>query len=103
MHWVALFKSLCHSIEEEKIVLMAVVSGVTFGGGLIGEVLSREPAFRFILQTIHYKHIVTEELILSWAAKRRTGVHNVDADSPWGKLFFFRSILKIFGAAYRRQ
>ena len=50
--------------------------------GTVGKILSKEPSFRFILQTLHDEEIVSEEAILSWAAMRKSG-----HDGPQQKLF----------------
>ena len=56
---------------------------VTKGGGVIGDIVGKGPAFRFILQTLHSEAIVSEEAIISWAALRRDG----NPESSQGKLF----------------
>mmetsp|Transcript_15421 Transcript_15421/g.29081 ORF Transcript_15421/g.29081 Transcript_15421/m.29081 type:complete len:805 (-) Transcript_15421:48-2462(-) len=82
-HWGELLEKLCHSVEEEISVIVAVETAAT-SGGVIGEVLSREPSFRFILQTLHSEEIVSDEAIMSWATMRR---EEDSAESPRGKLF----------------
>jgi translation initiation factor eIF-2B subunit epsilon len=81
-HWAELFRKLCHSIEEDKCVISAVESAAC-GGGIIGDVLTQEPNFRFILQTLHDVDIISEEAILSWGSMRR----DVDPESAEGKIF----------------
>jgi translation initiation factor eIF-2B subunit epsilon len=82
-HWGGLFEKFCPTIEEEKSVIMAVETAAT-SGGIIGEVLSREPSFRFILQTLHSEEIVSDEAIFAWANMRR--LEDTD-DSPCRRLF----------------
>lgn len=82
-HWGQLLEKLCHTIEEEKSIIQAIEIAAT-GGGATGEVLSREPSFRFILQTLHSEEIVTEEAILSWAKMCK---EEGDTESARGKLF----------------
>jgi len=82
-HWGELLEKLCHSVEEEKSVITALEIAAT-SGGIIGEVLSREPSFRFILQTLHSEEIVSDEAIFAWATMRR---QEDDSASPRGKLF----------------
>jgi len=81
-HWGELLEKLCHTVEEEKSVIIAVETAAT-GGGVIGDIVGKEPAFRFILQTLHSEEIVSEEAIISWAALRRDG----NPESSQGKLF----------------
>lgn len=81
-HWVPLFHKFCHGLEEENSIIMAVESAAV-GGGVIGDVLGKAPAFRFILQTLHQEEVVGEEAILAWAGSRREG----DPTSAVGKLF----------------
>jgi translation initiation factor eIF-2B subunit epsilon len=82
-HWGELLEKLCHSVEEEKSVITALEIAAT-SGGIIGEVLSREPSFRFILQTLHSEDIVSDEAIFAWANMLR---QEDDGQSPRGKLF----------------
>eukprot|EP00979_Chaetoceros_neogracilis_P008185 scaffold1810_cov216-Chaetoceros_neogracile.AAC.1 len=82
-HWGELLEKLCHSVEEEKSVITALEIAAT-SGGIIGEVLSREPSFRFILQTLHSEDIVSDEAIFAWANMLR---QEDDGESPRGKLF----------------
>jgi translation initiation factor eIF-2B subunit epsilon len=85
-HWGELLEKLCHTIEEEKSVIMAIETAAT-NGDATGEVLSREPSFRFILQTLHNEEIVSEDAILAWANMRK---EEGDTESPRGKLFLQR-------------
>ena len=59
------------------------IENAATGGGVMGEVLSCEPSFRFMLQTLHSEEIVSDEALMKWAALRREG----NQDSPVGKLF----------------
>lgn len=85
-HWGELLEKLCFSIEEEKSVILAIETAAT-SGGTVGEVLSRESSFRFILQTLYSEEIVSEEAVLSWAATCR---EEGDTESPRGQLFLQR-------------
>ena len=69
-------------MEEEKSVIIAVETAAT-GGGIVGDLLSKQPAFRFVLQTLHDQELISEEAIISWAKLRRDG----NAESAQGKLF----------------
>ena len=82
-HWVPLFHKFCHGVDEEKSIVMAMEKAAV-GGGAIGELLSRAPSFRFILQTLHQEEVVSEEAILAWAVLRR----EEDPSSAIGTLFF---------------
>jgi translation initiation factor eIF-2B subunit epsilon len=70
-------------LDEEKSIVLAAELAAT-GGGAIGDTLSKEPTFRFLLQTLHDEEVVSEEALLSWATDKRVG----DANSPAGRLFF---------------
>ena len=80
--WEELLNKLCRG-KEEEISIIKIVEKAATSGGAIGSVLSREPSFRFILQTLHGEDIVSDEAVLSWATIRREG----NQDSPMGKLF----------------
>jgi eIF4-gamma/eIF5/eIF2-epsilon. len=82
-HWSELLEKLCHSVEEEMSLIVAVETAAT-SGGVVGEVLSHEPSFRFILQTLHSEEVVSDEAIMSWATMRR---EEDNTESPRGKLF----------------
>jgi len=82
-HWGPLFQKICHGMEEEKSLITALETAA-LGSGVIGDVLSRQPAFRFLLQTLHDQEIVGEEAISSWAAERKAGDLN---GNPRGTLF----------------
>ena len=80
--WAPLFHKMSIGIDEEKSIVTALESAAT-GEGAMSVVLSQEPAFRFLLQTLHDEEVVSEEAILSWAAQR----HEEGEDTPRGKLF----------------
>jgi len=80
--WAPLLQKMGIGIDEEKSIVKALETAAV-GGGDIGEALSAEPNFRFMLQTLHDEEIVTEEAVLAWAADRR----ETDPESDLGKLF----------------
>ena len=80
--WKWLLKKFCHGNEEEQSIILAIEAAAV-GGGVIGEVLSTEPSFRFILQTLHDEEIITDDAIITWAGKRR----NENPNTPKGSLF----------------
>jgi translation initiation factor eIF-2B subunit epsilon len=80
-HWGELLKKFCHSVEEERSIISAIETAA-MSEGTVGKILSKEPSFRFILQTLHDEEIVSEEAILSWASMRKS-----DLDGPQQKLF----------------
>jgi len=80
--WAELLDKLCFGLEEEVSVIEAIESAAT-GTSIAKDVLSKEPSFRFLLQTLHGKDIVSDEAIMSWAKSRREG----NQDSPVGRLF----------------
>ena len=80
--WKWLLKKFCHSNEEEQSIILAV-EAAAIGGNALGEVLSTEPSFRFILQTLHDEEIITDDAIITWARKRR----DENLNTPKGKLF----------------
>lgn len=82
IHWGKLFKKLCHSLEEERCVIVAI-EGAAVAGGATGDVLSSEPAFRFALQILYDEDIISDDAILSWAERRR----EEDSQTSRGKLF----------------
>jgi translation initiation factor eIF-2B subunit epsilon len=57
---------------------------MAIGVGKSALALGTEPAFRFVLQTLHDQEIVNEEAIFDWAAERK----EEGTDTPRGKLFF---------------
>lgn len=71
-NWGELLKKFCHSVEEEKSIITAIETAASIDGPM-GTVLSREPSFRFILQTLHDADILSDEAILSWASIRKEG------------------------------
>ncbi|KAL7547486.1 hypothetical protein ACHAWF_010776 [Thalassiosira exigua] len=72
MYWGPLFESICLGAEEEQAMVYALESMATGGGGsMAASVLGKEPAFRFVLQTLHDQEVVNEEAIFAWAAERR--------------------------------
>ena len=85
--WEELLTALSNSIsetnvDESKSIILAVESAA-ISNGIIGTVLSREPSFRVLLQTLYDMDYVLKEAVLAWAAARR--VEN--QDSPQGRLF----------------
>jgi translation initiation factor eIF-2B subunit epsilon len=80
--WSELLEKLCRGQEEEVSVIKAA-EAAAIADGVTGEVLSREPSFRLILETLYGEDVVSDEAIITWAKIRRTG----NQDSPEGKLF----------------
>jgi translation initiation factor eIF-2B subunit epsilon len=81
-HWAPLFRKMSIGADEERSIVYALEMAAT-DQGPVGETLSREPSFRFLLQTLHDEEVVSEEAILSWAAERREDGDN----NPRGVLF----------------
>jgi translation initiation factor eIF-2B subunit epsilon len=82
-YWGPLFQSICMGAEEEKAIIHALEI-MAIGVGKSALALGTEPAFRFVLQTLHDQEIVNEEAIFDWAAERK----EEGTDTPRGKLFF---------------
>lgn len=84
-YWGALFNSICMGMEEEKAIIYALET-MALGPveGKAASALMQEPAFRFVLQTLHDQEIVNEEAIFAWASERR----GEGKDSPLGSLFW---------------
>lgn len=82
VEWAPLLKKMGVGVDEEKSIISALEVAAT-GEGAMSNVLSKEPAFRFLLQTLHDEEVVSEEAILSWAAERK----EEGEDTPRGKLF----------------
>jgi translation initiation factor eIF-2B subunit epsilon len=80
--WSPLLRKMSIGLDEERSIVNALEMAAT-DQGPVGETLSREPSFRFLLQTLHEEEVVSEEAILSWAAERR----EEGDDNPRGKLF----------------
>jgi translation initiation factor eIF-2B subunit epsilon len=80
--WKWLFKKFCHTHEEEQSIILALEAAAVTPS-VIGEVLSTEPSFRFILQTLHDEEVISDDAILRWAGKRRDDNPN----TPKGILF----------------
>ncbi|KAL7500262.1 hypothetical protein ACHAWT_010981 [Skeletonema menzelii] len=69
-YWQQLFHSICMGSEEEKAIIHALET-LALGSGKAADVLGKEPAFRFVLQTLHDKEIVNEVAIFEWAEERK--------------------------------
>jgi translation initiation factor eIF-2B subunit epsilon len=69
-YWQQLFHSICMGSEEEKAIIHALET-MALGSGKAAEVLGKEPAFRFVLQTLHDQEIVNEVAIFEWAGERK--------------------------------
>mmetsp|Transcript_9067 Transcript_9067/g.16578 ORF Transcript_9067/g.16578 Transcript_9067/m.16578 type:complete len:905 (-) Transcript_9067:54-2768(-) len=87
-YWGTLFQMLCMGPDEEKAIIHSLES-MALGGGskaaaAAAVVLGKEPAFRFVLQTLHDQEIVNEEAIFEWALERK----EEGKDSPMGVLFW---------------
>ena len=82
-YWGSLFQSICMGSEEEKAIIHSLET-MALGGGKAATILGQEPAFRFVLQTLHDQEIVNEEAIFEWAGERKEEAK----DSPKGQLFF---------------
>jgi translation initiation factor eIF-2B subunit epsilon len=54
------------------------------GGSKFVSILGTDPAFRFVLQTLHDQEIVNEDAIFDWAFERK----DESKDSPLGRLFW---------------
>ncbi|KAL3782144.1 hypothetical protein ACHAWO_007504 [Cyclotella atomus] len=81
-YWGPLFHSICMGAEEEKAIIHALEI-MALGTGKGAAALGTEPAFRFVLQTLHDQEIVNEEAIFEWAGERK----DEGIDTPLGKLF----------------
>lgn len=87
-YWGPLFESLCIGSGEEKAIVHALES-MALGGSAATHpaapaALGREPAFRFVLQTLHDRETVNEEAIFAWARERR----EQGRDEPMAALFW---------------
>lgn len=87
-YWGTLFQSLCIGPKEEKAIIYSLE---TMALGVIdnskataSHVLGKEPAFRFVLQTLHDREIINEEAIFDWASERK----EEERDSQIGALFW---------------
>ena len=84
-YWGALFHSICMGVEEEKAIIVALETmALGPAEGKAASALMQEPAFRFVLQTLHDKEIVNEEAIFAWSSERK----GEGKDSPLGSLFW---------------
>ncbi len=84
-YWGSLFQSICIGSEEEKSIIHSLESmALGHVGSKFVSVLGTEPAFRFVLQTLHDQEIVNEEAIFEWALERK----EEGKDSPLGELFW---------------
>ncbi|KAL7535373.1 hypothetical protein ACHAXR_011126 [Thalassiosira sp. AJA248-18] len=82
-YWGSLFQSICMGSEEEKAIIYSLESMAL--AGKAAPTLGKEPAFRFVLQTLHDQKIVNEEAIFEWSSERK---EEEDRDSLIGKLFW---------------
>ena len=76
-------RAIIHSLES-----MALANNGNKEGAALSAVLGKEPAFRFVLQTLHDKEIVNEEAIFEWAAERKKEESDKESCSPIGALFW---------------
>jgi len=87
-YWGTLFQSLCIGPKEEKAIIHSLETMALGSSGnskaKAPNVLGKEPAFRFVLQTLHDREIVNEEAIFEWASERK----EEGRDSPMGALFW---------------
>jgi translation initiation factor eIF-2B subunit epsilon len=85
-YWGALFKSICIGSDEEKAIIhsLELMALGQVGGSKFVSILGTEPAFRFVLQTLHDQEIVNEDAIFDWAFERK----DESKDSPLGRLFW---------------
>ncbi len=84
-YWDALFHSICMGLEEEKAIIYALETmALSPSEGKAAAALMQEPAFRFVLQTLHDQEIVNEEAIFAWASERK----EEDKRSSLGSLFW---------------
>jgi len=81
-HWAPLLRKMSIGLEEEKSLILALELAAT-GGGPMGDTLTKEPYFRFMLQTLHDQEVVSEDAILLWATERRAE----DKGSATGLIF----------------
>jgi len=91
-HWKPLFTKMCHSIEEEKSILIALENAAV-GGGDVGAVLSKAPSFRFLLQTMYDMEVISEEAILEWSKERREDFKEEGGDK---KTLFYQQPTQTF-------
>ncbi|KAL3799014.1 hypothetical protein HJC23_005153 [Cyclotella cryptica] len=82
-YWGPLFQSICMGSEEERAIIHALEI-MALGTGKAASVLGTEPAFRFVLQTLHDQEILNEDALFEWATERK----EEGRDTPRGKLFF---------------
>ena len=92
VHWMPLFTKMCISIEEEISILIALENAAV-GGGDVGNVLSKAPSFRFLLQTLYDMDIVSEDAITEWSQKRIEDFKTEDSDK---KALFFQEATQTF-------
>ena len=81
-YWGKLFDSICMGPEEGKAIINSLETMAL--NGKMAPILAKEPAFRFVLQTLHDQEIVEEAAIFEWASERK----EEDKDSPTGALFW---------------
>ncbi|KAL7522846.1 hypothetical protein ACHAWX_007564 [Stephanocyclus meneghinianus] len=81
-YWGPLFQSICMGSEEERAMIHGL-ENMALGAGKAASVLGTEPAFRFVLQTLHDQEILNEEALFEWAAERK----EEGSETPRGKLF----------------
>ena len=83
-HWKPLLQRMAYSIVEEKAIVTTLQTTAS-----TSDVLSKPPAFRFMLQSLFDQEVVTEEAILSWADDQNDIMkENPDwMNTPIGKLF----------------
>jgi translation initiation factor eIF-2B subunit epsilon len=69
--------------NTEEISIINAIETAAVSGGVIGSAISKETAFRLMLQALYNDDLISDEAVLSWAEVRR----NDDEDSAIGMLF----------------
>ena len=83
--WAPLLQKMSISTVEEQSIIFGLERAATT---TLKEKLATGPSFRFLLQTLHDKEVLSEEAILAWKEERLAE----DAESPLGKLFHLSAI-----------
>jgi len=101
-YWVPLFVKFRQSSKEELSIIQATENCALWTPGSevsedsdlqkrLADMLSTEPGFRLVLQTLEDKEIVKDSTILLWAKDRHREIEINGRESPIAKLLFQKS------------
>jgi translation initiation factor eIF-2B subunit epsilon len=94
--WAPLLQKMSMGLDEEKAIIYGLECAATSAGDgttstatAMSDKLGSGPSFRFLLQTLHDKEVLSEEALLAWKEERKDETE----DTPLvGKLFHLQLV-----------